>query len=158
VSASVEIWSCDLPSPWLDISSSSLVQTRVIPSALDHSINRSATLCGAMSLPDLDHVEIGSITMQEALCSWASDLTRTRYVSALPVMTRAEIICKCPDFKWRRSLIPTEARLRITSSHSESKLTKRVRSPRRQAASANAALKVVLAVPGEPLIRTLALR
>ena len=54
--------------------------------------------------------------------------------------------------------MPTEARLRITSFASESKLTNRVRSPRWQAASANAPLSVVLAVPGKPVISTLAPR
>jgi hypothetical protein len=54
--------------------------------------------------------------------------------------------------------IPTEAKLRTTSVPSESKLTNMVRSPRRQAASANALLKVVFAVPGKPVISTQAAR
>src|SRR4026208_706944 len=44
----------------------------------------------------------------------------------------------------------------MTSVPSESKLTNMVRSPRRHEASAKAPLKVVLAVPGKPVISTLA--
>lgn len=46
--------------------------------------------------------------------------------------------------------------LSLSSDPSESKLTNRVRLPRRQAASANALIKVVLAVPELPAISTLA--
>jgi hypothetical protein len=46
----------------------------------------------------------------------------------------------------------------MISVPSESKLTNTVRSPRRHAASAKAPLKVVLAVPGNPVISTLAPR
>jgi hypothetical protein len=46
----------------------------------------------------------------------------------------------------------------MTSFESESKLMNKVRSPRRQAASANAPASVVLAVPGNPVINTLAPR
>jgi hypothetical protein len=52
----------------------------------------------------------------------------------------------------------TEERLRTTSFASESKLTKSVRSPRWQAASAKEPLRVDFAVPGNPVIRTLAPR
>ena len=78
MSASVEICSGEPPSVWLDISSSRLVQTSVMPSAFDQSISRSATLCAVNSLPDLDKVDTGSITRQRALCSFASVLMRTR--------------------------------------------------------------------------------
>ena len=83
---------------------------------------------------------------------------RTRYVSALPVIVRAETMCSDPSSTKRSSWMPTEPRLRITSFESESKLTNIVRSPRAQAASAKAPLNVVFAVPGKPVINTLASR
>ena len=73
-------------------------------------------------------------------------------------MLRAEIMRRMPLFTKRSSRMPTDFRLRITSVPSESKLKNMVRSPRRQAASTNAPLNVVLAVPGKPVINTLAPR
>ena len=79
-------------------------------------------------------------------------------LAALPVMVLAEIIRSMPLLTKRSKRIPTDVRLRITSDPSESKLTNIVRSPRLHAASANVPLSVVLAVPGKPVMSTLAAR
>jgi hypothetical protein len=60
-----------------------------------------------------------------------------------------------PDLRWRSRRIPTELRFRTIWADPSSKLTKRVFSRRRQAASANAPASVDLAVPGAPEIRML---
>ena len=68
---------------------------------------------------------------------------------------RAEYIRNRPDLTCGLSWIPTEDRLRTIGSAPSSKLTNSVRSPRRQAASANLPARVVLDVPGTPVISVL---
>ena len=159
MSARVDTCVPELLSSWLDISSSRLVQTIVMPADFDQSISRSATPCAVSSfLPVFDSIDTGSMTTQRALCSVASALMRTRKVSALPVIVRADTMRRIPLLTCGASRMPTDERLRMISAPSESKLTNSVLSLRLHAASAKAPLKVVLAVPGKPVMSTVAAR
>ena len=68
---------------------------------------------------------------------------------------RAEYIRNRPDLTCALRWMPTDDRLRAIRSALSSKLTNSVRSPRRQAASTNLPARVVLDVPGTPVISVL---